>query len=127
MNRAILISLAAATLASPAVADELHIYVDRDRDHAPIAPNNESNKWWVDYKTDISEAKRELASDLRRATDLEDRIDAREPNIAVRSPMRATIIARKWPSAAFAWSISERTGAFGRCASRALLSRAIRL
>ena len=76
MNRAILISLAAATLASPASADELHIYVDRDR--APIAPNNDSNKWWVDYKTDISEAKRELASDLRRATDLEDRIDARE-------------------------------------------------
>jgi len=78
MKRIVLIALAAAGTAfsAPVFAGDPHIYVDRDR--APIAPNNDSNKWWVDYKTDISEAKRELASDLRRATDMEDRIDARE-------------------------------------------------
>jgi hypothetical protein len=78
MTRSIFLTLASTTIAvsAPALADDVHIYVDRDR--APIAPNNDSNKWWVDYKTDISEAKRELASDLRRATDREDRIDARE-------------------------------------------------
>lgn len=78
MTRTIFLALttAAVGLSAPALADDVHIYVDRDR--APIAPNNDSNKWWVDYKTDISEAKRELASDLRRATDMEDRVDARE-------------------------------------------------
>lgn len=69
---------AAATLtAAPLSAGDPHIYVDRDRG-LPIAPNNDSNKWWLNYKTDISEAKRELASDLRRATDEEDRRDAHE-------------------------------------------------
>lgn len=41
------------------------------------APNNDSNPYWLDYRTDISEARRELESDLRRATDEEDRRDAR--------------------------------------------------
>ena len=45
---------------------------------ARVSPNNDSNPWWIDYKTDISEAKRELRSDLARATDYEDRVDARE-------------------------------------------------
>ncbi|MEM8725889.1 MAG: hypothetical protein AAGE86_10250 [Pseudomonadota bacterium] len=69
--------LGASMLASPATAGAHPIIVERDRYDAPISPNNDSNKWWVDYKTDISEAKRELASDLRRATDAEDRRDAR--------------------------------------------------
>lgn len=38
----------------------------------PLAVNNDSNKYWLDYQTDVSEAKRELASDLDRATDEED-------------------------------------------------------
>ncbi|ANY19528.1 hypothetical protein A6F68_01004 [Tsuneonella dongtanensis] len=38
----------------------------------PIAVSNDSNKYWLDYQTDVSEAKRELASDLDRATDEED-------------------------------------------------------
>lgn len=42
----------------------------------PVAPNNDSNKFWLDYRTDVSEAERELASDLRRATDAEDRREA---------------------------------------------------
>ncbi|GAA4769571.1 hypothetical protein GCM10023219_14900 [Stakelama sediminis] len=36
----------------------------------------DSNKHYLDYKTDLSEARRELASDLRRAHDADDRIDA---------------------------------------------------
>jgi len=43
----------------------------------PISPNNDSNKFWLDYTTDISEAARELKSDLARATDEEDRREAR--------------------------------------------------
>lgn len=72
-------ALAAALIAAPLMAGGHPIIVERDRERAlPIAPNNFTNKWWIDYETDISEAKRELASDLRRATDLEDRIDVRE-------------------------------------------------
>jgi len=79
MSRIVLASLALVgtvfTASSPALAHGPHIYVDRDRGLAP-SPNNDSNKWWVDYKTDLSEARRELRSDLRRATDAEDRRDA---------------------------------------------------
>jgi len=71
------IAPAAIATATPLMAGGHPIIVERER-ALPIAPNNFSNKWWIDYETDISEAKRELASDLRRATDLEDRIDARE-------------------------------------------------
>ncbi|MEP0190330.1 MAG: hypothetical protein ABJP70_06905 [Erythrobacter sp.] len=75
MNRIILASLAtAATLITVPAASHDRIIVDGYR--APIAPNNDRNKWWIDYRTDISEAKRELRSDLRRATDAEDRRDA---------------------------------------------------
>ncbi|WP_298468288.1 hypothetical protein [uncultured Erythrobacter sp.] len=77
MTRILFAALAASAtlLAVPAAAHD-DIYVDGYR--APISPNNDSNKWWLDYRTDISEAKRELRSDLRRATDEEDRRDAYE-------------------------------------------------
>jgi len=65
-------TIATLTVAPAAAHDR--IIVDGYR--APVAPNNYTNKWWVDYQTDISEAKRELRSDLRRATDAEDRRDA---------------------------------------------------
>ncbi|MEM6474961.1 MAG: hypothetical protein AAF687_02210 [Pseudomonadota bacterium] len=76
MPRLILASLAVATatVAVTPLAAHDRIYVDGAR--APIAPNNDSNKWYRDFRTDISEAKRELRSDLRRATDAEDRRDA---------------------------------------------------
>jgi hypothetical protein len=79
LPRILLAAMVAATTfaALPAAAhahDRDRIVVDGYR--APIAPNNETNIWWVDYQTDISEAKRELRSDLRRATDAEDRRDA---------------------------------------------------
>ena len=72
----VLVAALAAPFAVPASAGH-PIIVERDRG-LQISPNNDSNKWWVDYKTDISEAKRELRSDLRRATDAEDRRDAHE-------------------------------------------------
>ncbi|MEM9501046.1 MAG: hypothetical protein AAF941_04295 [Pseudomonadota bacterium] len=75
MTRVLFATLAAAVTltAAPLTAGD-EIFVDRYR--APIAPNNDTNSWWLDFKTDISEAKRELRSDLRRATDEEDRRDA---------------------------------------------------
>ncbi len=77
MTRILFSALAAtATLVAAPLAAHDEIFVDRYR--APISPNNDSNKWWLDYRTDISEAKRELRSDLRRATDEEDRRDAYE-------------------------------------------------
>ena len=36
------------------------------------------NSLWFDYRIDVTEAQKELASDLRRASDLEDRRDAWE-------------------------------------------------
>jgi hypothetical protein len=58
-----------ALVATPALA--------RKRDRGP-APQNESNHTWLDYQTDMSEARRELASDLRHASDEEDVRDAHE-------------------------------------------------
>jgi hypothetical protein len=57
--------------ASQAVAQRPVVTAGRD-----AAPNNEMNPWWRDYQTDLSEARRELASDLRRANDPGDRQDA---------------------------------------------------
>lgn len=56
---------------SPALAKRAAIETGRT-----AAPNNEMNPWWRDYQTDLSEARRELASDLRRANDPGDRQDA---------------------------------------------------
>jgi hypothetical protein len=56
---------------SQAVAQPPVVTAGRD-----AAPNNEMNPWWRDYQTDLSEARRELASDLRRANDPGDRQDA---------------------------------------------------
>ena len=44
---------------SPALAHKQHGGADYVQD--------DSNPYWLDYRTDISEAKRELASDLRHA------------------------------------------------------------
>jgi hypothetical protein len=41
---------------------------------APIAAIY--NQYWFNYRADIAEAEKELARDLRRATDREDRLDA---------------------------------------------------
>ena len=43
---------------------------------APIA--GIQNRFWFDYRIDVMEAQKELASDLRRASDLEDQRDAWE-------------------------------------------------
>ena len=44
--------------------------------HSPIA--GIQNSLWFDYRIDVTEAQKELASDLRRASDVEDRRDAWE-------------------------------------------------
>lgn len=67
----LVIAAAAASLATPALASDI-----------PANPTDawiysDMNKHYLDYRTDISEARRELASDLRRANDEQDRIDAR--------------------------------------------------
>lgn len=43
---------------------------------APIA--GIENRFWFDYRIDVTEAQKELSSDLRRASDLEDHRDAWE-------------------------------------------------
>ena len=50
---------------SPALAHKQHGGADYVQDDA--------NPYWLDYRTDISEAKRELASDLRHADSESDR------------------------------------------------------
>ncbi|AWW75487.1 hypothetical protein CD351_13705 [Erythrobacter sp. KY5] len=70
------LAVAGILVSAPLAAHDREIVVERYRS-LPPSPNNFSNKWWVDYQTDISEARRELRSDLRRATDAEDRFDAR--------------------------------------------------
>ena len=60
-----LAALTASLLATPALAGKITPY------------HNEHNRAWLDYQTDLSEARRELASDLRRADDAGDRRDAR--------------------------------------------------
>lgn len=65
--RSLLIMLAAA--ATPALAHDVAY-------HAPLPPQEDHNSYWLDYKTDISEAKRELRKDLRRAKKPSDRREA---------------------------------------------------
>ena len=60
---------AVALLTAPAAAHELS--------YAPNpAPQEDNNSYWLDYKTDVSEAKRELRKDLRRAKKPSDRREA---------------------------------------------------
>jgi hypothetical protein len=64
-TRIFIAAATAAMLAAPALA---HRHLDR----GPY-PQDDANSYWLDYKTDISEAKRELASDLRHSDDENDR------------------------------------------------------
>ncbi|PZO73560.1 MAG: hypothetical protein DI632_14535 [Sphingomonas hengshuiensis] len=68
MNRTTLLIAAAATavIATPSLA--------KDRRTVPVY--SDYNPYYLDYKTDLSEAKRELRSDLARANDAADREDA---------------------------------------------------
>jgi hypothetical protein len=58
-----------ALAAAPAAAHELR-YV------AEPAVLEDHNSYWLDYKTDVSEAKRELRKDLKRAKKPSDRREA---------------------------------------------------
>lgn len=67
----------AATAALPALYEEQMGRAEEARIIAnPIA--GIKNSRWYDYRSDVGEAQKELSSDLRRASDLEDRRDAWE-------------------------------------------------
>ena len=66
MRTPLMIATAMTLLATPALA----------RDVATAEVFTDSNSHYLDYKTSISEAKRELKKDLARAKDAADRIDA---------------------------------------------------
>jgi hypothetical protein len=55
-------------LAAPAAA--------HDYSRPQPAPQEDHNSYWLDYKTDLSEAKRELRKDLRRAKKPSDKREA---------------------------------------------------
>ncbi|AKM07702.1 hypothetical protein [Pelagerythrobacter marensis] len=66
-----------ATAALPALDEERLARAEESRIlTSPIA--GIENNLWFDYRLDITEAQKELASDLRRASDLEDQRDAWE-------------------------------------------------
>lgn len=69
-----------AAAGNAAVSGLFEEKVARDEEHqiinAPIA--GIENKLWFDYRIDITEAQKELRSDLNRASDIEDHRDAWE-------------------------------------------------
>ncbi|QPC99421.1 hypothetical protein [Qipengyuania soli] len=76
----IVLALVSAGAASAAVPMLLEERVAREEeklilDH-PIA--GIENSLWFDYRVDVIEAQKELSSDLRRASDIEDKRDAWE-------------------------------------------------
>lgn len=82
-NRAILIILSGALTAVTSEAAVPMLYEEsfaRQEEKliitSPIA--GIQNRLWFDYRIDVTEAQMELTSDLRHATDIEDRRDAWE-------------------------------------------------
>lgn len=65
--------IAATAAAAAALATSPALAQDAD---AGVGIYTDSNSFYLDYKTDLSEAGRELESDLRRANDEQDRIEA---------------------------------------------------
>lgn len=68
------LALTLAAIALPTAASAADRALD-DRWGEP-APREDWNSYWLDYKTDVSEAKRELRKDLRRAKKPSDRREA---------------------------------------------------
>lgn len=69
-----ILALALVAIAAPAVAHPDSVPVDYR--YGEPAPREDWNSYWLDYKTDVSEAKRELRKDLRRAKKPSDRREA---------------------------------------------------
>ncbi|WP_145960958.1 hypothetical protein [Sphingosinithalassobacter portus] len=69
---------AALFAGAPAMAQSAVSTSASSHTEATLSPMvfTDDNSHWLDYKTDVSEAGRELRSDLRRANDAGDRIDA---------------------------------------------------
>jgi hypothetical protein len=71
------LGLAAAANAAPMVYEEQIAHAEEALIlTSPVA--GIKNRLWFDYRNDVGEAQKELASDLRRASDLEDARDAWE-------------------------------------------------
>jgi hypothetical protein len=76
--------VAAALVAAPTAAFALPTLYEQQLAHQEEARILRSpiggvqNSRWFDYRTNVSETQKELASDLRHSTDLEDRRDAWE-------------------------------------------------
>lgn len=74
---AILTSSVAVQAAAPMLFEEISARAEEKLIiQSPIA--GIQNSLWFDYRIDVTEAQKELASDLRRASDVEDRRDAWE-------------------------------------------------
>lgn len=71
------IGLATAAAAAPMLYEEQLARAEEGLIIARPIAGIENNRWF-DYRNDIGEAQKELASDLRRASDLEDTRDAWE-------------------------------------------------
>lgn len=77
-----LIALSAIAIGAPALANEMLYEEQWARQQeaqiftAPIA--GIENRFWFDYRVNLVEAQEELASDLSRASDIDDRRDAWE-------------------------------------------------
>lgn len=69
-----ILALALVAIAAPAAAHPDRVPIDYR--YGEPAPRDDSNSYWLDYKTDVSEAKRELRKDLRRAKKPSDRREA---------------------------------------------------
>lgn len=78
-EKLLLTGISAALIATPVTIVSAH--QANDFDHAPIMRQpiaDVKNNFWFDYLSDVREAEHELHKDLARATDDEDRADARE-------------------------------------------------
>ncbi|BAK65882.1 hypothetical protein SLG_12070 [Sphingobium sp. SYK-6] len=67
---------ATATVRTSVVLDEERMARQEERHVIATPIAGIENRFWFNYRTDINEARKELTSDLRRASDTEDLRDA---------------------------------------------------
>ena len=75
-SRARAMALAVLAIASAALIVAIPASASSGKDKYAGRVYDDSNHFYLDYKTDLSEARRELRKDLARANDAADRIDA---------------------------------------------------
>lgn len=75
---ALMLGIATAATAAIPMLDEEKIARDEEARIIEFPIAGIENRFWFDYRIDITEAQKELTSDLRRASDVEDQRDAWE-------------------------------------------------